>query len=78
MQLVRKGKITRAMLTLDTPGQYEFARKGDPPVMGITKLGGAVTKEGLMRPRKPVEVPSLLATASRLPSGSDMQTPQTP
>jgi len=28
--------------------------KGDPPVMGITKLGDGVTKEMLMRPRKPL------------------------
>ncbi|KAL1647436.1 39S ribosomal protein L16, mitochondrial [Diplodia intermedia] len=34
------------------PGQYEFVRKGDPPVMGITKVGGDVTVESLKRPRK--------------------------
>ncbi|KAI9844567.1 MAG: mitochondrial ribosomal large subunit component [Sclerophora amabilis] len=46
------------------PGQYEFVKKGDPPVMGITKLEG-VTVEELKRPRRklPLEV-----NASRIPS----------
>ncbi|KAB2572531.1 putative mitochondrial ribosomal protein l16 protein [Lasiodiplodia theobromae] len=34
------------------PGQYEFVKKGDPPVMGITKVGNGVTAEDLKRPRK--------------------------
>ncbi|KAF2089819.1 ribosomal protein L16 [Saccharata proteae CBS 121410] len=33
------------------PGQYEFVKKGDPPVMGITKLGNGITAEDLKRPR---------------------------
>lgn len=33
-------------------GLYEFVRKGDPPVMGITKLGDGVTEEDLRRPRR--------------------------
>lgn len=33
-------------------GQYEFVKKGDPPVMGITKVGNGVTAEDLKRPRK--------------------------
>ncbi|KAI9792418.1 MAG: mitochondrial ribosomal large subunit component [Peltula sp. TS41687] len=33
------------------PGVYEFVKKGDPPVMGITKLQG-VTAEELKRPRR--------------------------
>jgi ribosomal protein L16 len=55
------------------PGLWEFVRKGDPPIMGITKLGGDVTEEKLRRPRrevdimKPVQVPSLENTARRLP-----------
>lgn len=32
-------------------GVYEFVRRGDPPVMGITKLQG-VTAEELKRPRR--------------------------
>ncbi|KAK8220324.1 50S ribosomal protein L16 [Phyllosticta capitalensis] len=40
------------------PGQYEFVRKGDPAVMGITKLGNGVTAEDLMRPRKKLPLPA--------------------
>ena len=56
------------------PGLYEFVRKGDPPVMGLMKLGGDVTEEMLRRPRReggsvgPVEAPSIDATARRLPA----------
>ena len=54
------------------PGLYEFVRKGDPPVMGITKLGGGLTEEFLRRPGREtsqvgVEVPSATNTARRLP-----------
>ncbi|KAF2422839.1 mitochondrial large ribosomal subunit protein L16 [Tothia fuscella] len=34
------------------PGMYEFVKKGDAPVMGITKLGNGVTAADLLRPRK--------------------------
>jgi hypothetical protein len=37
---------------------YEFVKKGDAPVMGITKLDG-ITAEELMRPRKRLVDPSL-------------------
>lgn len=37
------------MLTL--PGQWEFVKKGEPPVVGITKLDG-ITLEDLKRPRR--------------------------
>ena len=56
------------------PGLYEFVRKGDPPVMGVTKLGAGVTEEFLRRPRRevgsvtPVQVSSVDATARRLPA----------
>ncbi|KAI9889707.1 MAG: mitochondrial ribosomal large subunit component [Vezdaea aestivalis] len=33
------------------PGQYEFVKRGDPAVMGMTKLVPGVTKEDLFRPR---------------------------
>lgn len=36
-------------------GLYEFVKKGDPPVMGITKVGEGVTLEDMKRPR--VKVP---------------------
>ncbi|KAI9777353.1 MAG: mitochondrial ribosomal large subunit component [Geoglossum umbratile] len=35
------------------PGLYEFVKRGDPPVMGITKLDG-VTAEELKRPRRKI------------------------
>lgn len=56
------------------PGLYEFVRKGDPPVMGITKLTDSMTEEMLRRPRMPpasksdTPMPNLEATASRLPA----------
>lgn len=31
-------------------GQYEFVRKGDPPVMGITKVPEGVTLDMMKRP----------------------------
>ena len=34
------------------PGLWEFCKKGDPPVMGITKLGEGVTSDSLLRPRR--------------------------
>lgn len=51
------------------PGLWEFVRKDDPPVMGITKLGPNVTAESLRRARREVPtppVPSLGNTAERL------------
>lgn len=52
------------------PGLYEFVKKGDPPVMGITKLGNGVTEEFLRRPRlsRKIPEPSLQSTAERMPS----------
>ncbi|EGP91404.1 unnamed protein product [Zymoseptoria tritici ST99CH_1A5] len=50
------------------PGMYEFVKRGDPPVMGITKLTNGVTEEMLRRPRQPIPAPSLDSTANRMPS----------
>ncbi|KAH8705715.1 putative mitochondrial large ribosomal subunit protein L16 [Talaromyces proteolyticus] len=36
------------------PGQWEFVKKGDPPIVGITKLGNGVTLESLKRPRRAI------------------------
>jgi hypothetical protein len=33
-------------------GLWEFVKKGDPPVVGITKLGNGVTLESLKKPRR--------------------------
>ncbi|KAI1006498.1 hypothetical protein K3495_g1720 [Podosphaera aphanis] len=38
------------------PGLYEFVKKGDPPVVGITKLDN-VTLEDLKRPRRKIPLP---------------------
>lgn len=42
-----------------TAGQWEFVKKGDAPVVGITKLDG-VTLEDLKRPRKQIAPQELL------------------
>ncbi|KAI7217157.1 hypothetical protein KC333_g4403 [Hortaea werneckii] len=52
------------------PGLYEFVRKGDPPVMGITKIGtNGMTEEMLRRPRLGKDAPpnNIEGTARRLP-----------
>ncbi|KAJ9622077.1 39S ribosomal protein L16, mitochondrial [Taxawa tesnikishii (nom. ined.)] len=46
------------------PGLYEFVKKGDPPVMGITKVGDAAAEEELKRPRRTLPLPNLENTAS--------------
>ncbi|KIX94594.1 uncharacterized protein Z520_09640 [Fonsecaea multimorphosa CBS 102226] len=37
------------------PGLWEFVKKGDPPMVGITKLGNGVTLEKLKEARREVE-----------------------
>ncbi|KAK3387630.1 ribosomal protein L10e/L16 [Podospora didyma] len=49
------------------PGQWEFVKKGDPAVVGITKLDG-ITLEDLKRPRKKLpEVPPVGTSPSSIP-----------
>ncbi|KAF1924722.1 ribosomal protein L16 [Didymella exigua CBS 183.55] len=50
------------------PGLYEFVKKGDAPVMGITKLANGITEEDLKRPRKllPLE-----QQAARIPAAAN-------
>lgn len=45
------------------PGLYEFVKKGDPPVVGITKLDG-ITLEELKRPRRKIPLGSLSGNAT--------------
>jgi hypothetical protein len=47
---------------------YEFVKKGDPPVVGVTKLDG-VTMEELKRPRRavPLPMPTSVSTAEAVP-----------
>jgi hypothetical protein len=55
----RVGRLTAA-------GLYEFVKKSDPPVMGITKVGvNGITAEDLKRPRRKL---LLEQTAARLPA----------
>ncbi|KAK3192451.1 39S ribosomal protein L16, mitochondrial [Lecanicillium sp. MT-2017a] len=55
------------------PGQWEFVKKGDAPVVGITKLDG-VTLEELKRPRRQVAPTEMLhastPTATTEPAGT--------
>ncbi|KAL6855188.1 39S ribosomal protein L16, mitochondrial [Amphichorda felina] len=62
------------------PGQWEFAKKGDPPVVGITKLDG-VTLEELKRPRVQVAPLEMLETSSPTPgteAGSTSEASRSP
>ncbi|KAH7075451.1 50S ribosomal protein L16 [Paraphoma chrysanthemicola] len=44
------------------PGLYEFVRRGDPPVMGVTKVGlNGVTEEDLKRPRRKLPLENSVA-----------------
>ncbi|KAH7090682.1 50S ribosomal protein L16 [Paraphoma chrysanthemicola] len=44
------------------PGLYEFVRRGDPPVMGVTKVGlNGVTEEDLKRPRRKLPLEDAVA-----------------
>jgi ribosomal protein L16 len=45
------------------PGQWEFVKKGDAPVVGITKLDG-VTLDELKRPRRQIAPVELLEASS--------------
>lgn len=56
--------FTLELICLLVLGLYEFVKKGDPPVMGLTKLTGDVTAETLKRPRKTLPGQE---TAQRLP-----------
>ncbi|KAI1493043.1 ribosomal protein L10e/L16 [Biscogniauxia mediterranea] len=56
------------------PGQWQFVKKGEPPIVGITKLKG-ITLEELKKPRRkvvaenitPVPPPTTLASESPAP-----------
>ena len=51
---------------LTAAGLYEFVKKSDPPVMGITKVGvNGITAEDLKRPRRKL---LLEQTAAQLPA----------
>ncbi|KAL1966104.1 hypothetical protein VTN77DRAFT_4852 [Rasamsonia byssochlamydoides] len=49
------------------PGLWEFVKKGDPPVVGVTKLGNGVTLESLKRPRRAEPLPGMPSPPIPLP-----------
>ncbi len=57
-------RVTMYQLT-HALGMYEFVKKGDAPVVGITKLDG-ITMEDLKRPRRavPLPIPGAAAAAA--------------
>jgi hypothetical protein len=60
-------------------GLYEFVKKGDPPVVGITKLDG-ITLEELKRPRReiPLETIPTVVTTESLSSTSSSSSSMSP
>ncbi|KAK0861161.1 39S ribosomal protein L16, mitochondrial [Friedmanniomyces endolithicus] len=54
------------------PGVYEFVKKGDPPMMGITKVADAHAEAMLRRPRLEMSMPvaNLEGTAERVEAPS--------
>ncbi|KND94564.1 54S ribosomal protein L16, mitochondrial [Tolypocladium ophioglossoides CBS 100239] len=62
------------------PGQWEFVKKGDPPVVGITKLDG-ITLEDLKRPRRQIAPVELLEASAPTPvteAGSTSEASRSP
>jgi hypothetical protein len=58
---------------------YEFVKKGDPPVVGITKLDG-ITMEELKRPRRKIPLGPIPtgSTAETLPASASVSTSISP
>lgn len=52
------------------PGLWETVKKGDPPVVGITKLGNGVTLESLKRARREIAKTGL-ETGPMIPLATD-------
>ena len=56
------------------PGLWEFVKKGDPPMVGITKLGNGVTLESLKAARRVVErTPSTVCRDVDLPCNARVE-----
>jgi hypothetical protein len=77
------GNLPRALFCCESiinyvdTGLYEFVKKGDPPVVGITKLDG-ITLEELKRPRRKVplrSIPTAVTTESLLSTSSPSMSP---
>ena len=61
-------------MLISGPGLYGFVRKGDPPVMGLTKMEVGVTLAEMKRPR--VKLPADLK-AGRIPASTPGTLPAT-
>ena len=57
-------------LILSISGLWEFVKKGDPPVVGLTKLTNGVTLETLKRPRRTPPLPTPTESTSSNPPAS--------
>ncbi|KAI2632063.1 ribosomal protein L16 [Hypoxylon sp. NC1633] len=57
------------------PGQWQFVKKGDVPIVGITRLVDGVTLEDLKRPRRKVSAESIQSSP---PQTSDSESQRTP
>jgi hypothetical protein len=77
------GNLPRALFCCESiinyvdTGLYEFVKKGDPPVVGITKLDG-IKLEELKRPRRKVplgSIPTAVTTESLLSTSSPSMSP---
>ncbi|KAI1403697.1 ribosomal protein L16 [Hypoxylon fuscum] len=56
------------------PGQWEFVKKGEPPIVGITKLDG-ITLEDLKRPRRKIAAESLEPSPPQTLGSESQRTP---
>ena len=56
-------------------GQWQFVKRGAPPVVGITKLDGSVTMEELKRPRRKIAAETVQAAP---PPSSESEGPHAP
>ncbi|KAL7937427.1 ribosomal protein L16 [Trichoderma chlorosporum] len=56
------------------PGQWEFVKKGDAPVVGITKLDG-ITLEDLKRPRRQLAPEELIEVSTSTTAAEPGSTP---
>lgn len=66
--------IFQATNTAGLLGQWEFVPKGEPPVVGITKLSG-ITLEELKRPRRKIEATDIVPSSSSESPRAPLDTP---
>jgi len=59
------------------PGLWEFVKKGDPPMVGITKLGNGITLQSLKEARREVEPKDKLNTTQPVLSKATQMPPLT-